>query len=281
VIAIGAALTAAAARLTGIPDGNPRLEAELLLAEALQRSRAYLYAWGDQTLFPEQERLFSAWVERRRGGEPLAYLLGRRAFWSLELRVTPAVLIPRPETELLVEQALSAFPADEPITVADLGTGSGALAAALADERPHWTIHATDRSPAALAVARDNFTRLGLRVQSHLGDWCRALPPDCRCELMLSNPPYLADDDPHLRQGDLPREPRAALAAGPDGLDALTAIIRQAPAHLLPGGRLLLEHGFAQGEPTRALLQAAGYADVQTWRDLAGLERVSGGRWWG
>lgn len=281
MISIAQALRETSARLARLPQASPRLEAELLLAEILGRPRGALIAWGEQPLTIEQSQRLDHWLERRLAGEPIAYLLGRREFWSLELQVDPRVLIPRPETELLVELALAAFPADDPIQAVDLGTGSGAIAAALARERPRWSLEATDLSQEALGLAEANFRRLGLdgRVRTHAGDWCQALPSTTRYHLMVSNPPYLRDADPHLKQGDLPREPRLALTAGTDGLDACRTLIRQAPAHLRPGGLLLLEHGFDQGEPVRCLLRAAGFREVCTHADLAGWERVGSGRW--
>lgn len=208
----------------------------------------------------------------------MAYLTGMQGFHALELRVTPEVLIPRPETELLVELALRKIPAGAESTVADLGTGSGAIALAIAQARPLAHVVATDVSHAALHVARGNAGSLGLRnVVFAQGDWCAALG-DVRCDVIVSNPPYVADDDPHLDEGDLRFEPRAALVSGVDGLDAIRAIVRDARAHLRDGGWLLLEHGFDQGAAVRELLASRGYAGVFTERDLEGRERVSGGR---
>ncbi len=279
---IQAALRTAAARLAPLPQASPRLEAELLLAEALGQTRDRLYAWGDLDLDPDQLARFNAWIDARLAGQPIAYLLGRRAFWTLDLAVTPAVLIPRPETELLVELALGCGAPDTALQAADLGTGSGAMAAALASERPGWMVHAVEVSAPALAVARANLDRLGLeRVQTYLGSWFDALPKGTGLDLVVANPPYLADTDPHLAQGDLPWEPNGALAAGPSGLEALGQIISQAPDWLVAGGWLWLEHGWEQGAAVRNLLTGRGFAEVQTHRDLAGLERASGGRWLG
>jgi len=275
---IRATLDTAALALAILPQSNPRLEAELLLAEVLGKGRTYLFTWPERALTPQQEQAFRGLLQRRLAGEPIAYILGHREFWSLQLQITPAVLIPRPETELLVELALDAFPPQQPIAVADLGTGSGAVAAAIAHERPHWSVWATDTSDAALAVAKENFRRCGLdKVETRQGAWCAALPQQKRFELIVSNPPYVPDQDSHLEQGDLPHEPRSALAAGPDGLDEIRRIIAQAPDHLSAAGLLLLEHGFDQGERIRGLLRQAGFTKVRTHHDLADLDRVSGG----
>ncbi|MDG4555750.1 MAG: peptide chain release factor N(5)-glutamine methyltransferase [Candidatus Competibacter sp.] len=258
---------------------TPRLEAELLLAAALERPRGYLHAWPERVPEPERTARFVAWLDRRRAGEPIAYLLGRREFWSLELEVTPDTLIPRPETELLVELALERLPAGRPLAIADLGTGSGAVALALAAERPTARVVATDRSPAALAVARRNARRLNLpSVEFREGDWCAPLAGE-RFELMASNPPYVAAIDACWRRGDLRFEPTEALVAGEDGLDALRLIVAHAPACLRSGGWLLLEHGYDQGEAVPALLRERGFVDVSDHRDVAGLSRTSAGRW--
>ncbi len=271
-------LDKAALALAALPHSNPRLEAELLLATVLGRDRTYLFTWPGRAVTQQQGQAFRELLQRRLAGEPIAYILGHREFWSLELRITPAVLIPRPETELLVELALGAFPPQRPIAVADLGTGSGAIAAAIAHERPHWSVWATDAVDAALAVAKENFRRCGLdQVEPRQGVWCAALPPQKRFELIVGNPPYIPERDLHLEQGDLPHEPRSALAAGPDGLDEIRRIVAQAPDHLNAGGLLLLEHGFDQGERIRGLLRQAGLTKVRTHRDLADLDRVSGG----
>lgn len=271
-------LTDAARCLAAISD-TPRLDAEVLLAAALERPRSYLHAWPERTPEPEQSARFMAWLDRRCAGEPLAYILGRREFWSLELEVTPETLIPRPETELLVELALARLPVDRPITIADLGTGSGAIALALAVERPLARIVAIDRSPAALIVARRNARRLETRhVEFREGDWCAPLR-DERFDLIAANPPYVAAADPRWRQGELRFEPPAALVSGADGLDALRVIIGQSPGYLKPGGWLLLEHGYDQGEAVPALLREHGFEAVSDHRDAAGISRTSRGRW--
>ena len=270
---VATALRAAAAAL-GADAG--RAEAEYLLAHALGRDRTWLHAHADAAIAPAAQARFDALVAARRAGQPVAYLLGDAGFWSLELVVSPAVLIPRADTERLVELALERLPRDARATVADLGTGSGAIALALARERPRARVIATDASAEALAVAQANARRLAIaNVEFRHGDWLRPLA-GVRCALIASNPPYIAADDPHLGRGDLRFEPRAALVSGADGLDAIRAIVRDAPAHLEPGGWLLLEHGWEQGAAVRALLQAAGLAAAFTATDLSGHERVSG-----
>lgn len=276
---IGEVLEEARRKLSdrGIPGSTPRLEAELLLAHALQTSRSFLYAHPEHALPARHAGEFRGLLARRLRGEPLAYLTGVREFWSLPLRVSPAVLIPRAETELLVETALQRIPAGLPARVADLGTGCGAVALALACERPRIEVHATDLSEAAIAVARDNAARLAIgNVSFHLGSWCEPLTGPFA--LIASNPPYIAGRDPHLDQGDCRFEPRLALSPGGDGLSAIRAIARAAPACLAADGWLLLEHGQHQGPAVRALLMAEGYREVTTRRDLQGHERVTGAR---
>src|SRR5690348_10568633 len=258
---------------------DARVEAELLFVHVLGVSRAWLVAHADDELGDEKRAAFDALIARRARGEPVAYLTGSRGFHALELRVTPDVLIPRPETELLVELALQRIPGNAELRIADLGTGSGAIALAIARARPGARVLGTDASERALVIARENARHLGLtNVEFAQGDWCAALGDGCDFDLIVSNPPYIAEDDPHLREGDLRFEPRAALASGVDGLDAIRAIVRDARAHLHEGGWLLLEHGFEQGAAARALLEQSGYREVFTERDLEGRERVSGGR---
>ncbi len=272
-----AALTAAARQLRAVTHA-PVLEARVLLAHCLHWTPARLLGEPEAPLGAGAAQRFAGLVERRARGEPIAYLVGEREFWSLPIRVTPATLIPRPETELLVETALAHLPAGAAVSIVDLGTGSGAVAVAVARERPGCRITATDCSPAALAVARDNARRLHTpNVEFANGDWYQAVPGR-RFAMILANPPYVAAGDPHLEAGDLCFEPRAALPAGADGLDALTAIIRGAPDHLEPGGRLLVEHGFDQGPAVAARFAAAGFRDVRLHRDLAGHPRVTAGR---
>ena len=258
---------------------DARVEAELLFVHVLGVSRAWLVAHADDELGDEKRAAFAALIARRVRGEPVAYLTGSRGFHALELRVTPDVLIPRPETELLVELALQRIPGNAELRIADLGTGSGAIALAIARARPGARVLGTDASERALVIARENARHLGLtNVEFAQGDWCAALGGGCDFDLIVSNPPYIAEDDPHLREGDLRFEPRAALASGVDGLDAIRAIVRDARAYLHEGGWLLLEHGFEQGAAARALLEQSGYREVFTERDLEGRERVSGGR---
>lgn len=270
-------LDIASQKLTGFVE-NPRLEAQLLLAHTLGQSRSHLHAWPERVLSDDERHVFEALLARRLGGEPIAYLTGKREFWSLTLHVGSGVLIPRPETEQLVECALILLPPDQAVRVADLGTGSGAIALALASERPQAQIIATDTSSIALAMARDNARRLGLgRIEFRTSDWFQALGGE-RFDLIVSNPPYIPEDDPHLLLGDLPAEPRNALSSGADGLDAIRRIVANARQHLCPGGWLLLEHGFDQGAAVRDLLNTGGYAAVKTQRDLGGRERVTQGR---
>jgi release factor glutamine methyltransferase len=270
-------LTDATTRL-GDSD-SPRLDAELLLARVLDRDRSWLHAWPDTEVDADRQQAFAALLARRAAGEPVAHLLGERGFWSLQLKITPDTLIPRPETELLVEQALARLPTDARARIADLGTGSGAIALALATERPACTVVATDRSAAALAVARDNAARLGLQnVEFRQGDWLAALAHEAPFDLIVSNPPYIKETDPHLAQGDVRFEPRRALAAGPEGLDDITRIIKDALSRLEPGGWLLLEHGYDQAEAVTRLLRDAGYEAVEDYRDLAGQPRLAAGR---
>jgi release factor glutamine methyltransferase len=267
----------AAAALCGCVD-EPALEAQLLLAHALGRDRGWLYAWPGHEVPGAAGARFLDLVQRRRAGHPVAYLTGRREFWSLSLAVTPDTLIPRPETEHLVEIAL-ALDLRADARVLELGSGSGAIALALASERPGWRIDAVERSPSALAVARSNGAALGLeQVRWLQGDWFGPVAPESRYALIVANPPYVADGDPHLARGDLRFEPRAALASGPDGLDDIRAIVAGAAAHLEPGGWLWLEHGSEQGPAVAALVSGAGLESVHTVRDLAGHERHTGGR---
>lgn len=254
------------------------VDAECLLAHALGRSRTWLFTHAGDAVDEADAARFLDLVGQREAGRPVAYLLGSQGFWTLDLAVTEATLVPRPETELLVELALARLPDDQPVRVADLGTGSGAIALAIAKERPLAAVVATDASKAALAVAVGNAERNGIdTVWFRRGDWCEALGKE-RFDLVASNPPYIAEGDPHLAQGDLRFEPASALSSGVDGLDAIRAIIGAAPRHLVPGGWLLLEHGWDQGAAVRALLVDAGFVEVETARDLEGRDRVGLGR---
>ncbi len=258
----------------GIAQIGARIDAEILLAWVLDQPRSRLIAYPEQALAPEQQARYHQLTTARATGTPLAYLTGLREFWSLNLHVTQDTLIPRPDTETLVAAVLDLIPAHYPATLADLGTGCGAIALALAHERPHWQVFGVEQSTAALTVARANADRLGLnRVTWLTSDWLEGLPGNW--DILVSNPPYLAADDPHLPQ--LRHEPRAALVAGTTGLEALATIIGQAKPLLAPDGWLLLEHGATQGDAVLALLHQAGYRSVRQWRDLAGWVRVSGG----
>jgi release factor glutamine methyltransferase len=274
------ALKSAQQALGALPHANPELEAGLLLCHLLDKPRSHLFAWPDAELSAEQHRRYTKLVERRASGEPIAYITGEREFWSLALKVSPHTLIPRPETELLMERALYHLrQADRP-KIADLGTGCGAIALALASELEDARIVATAISPAALDQARENSVRLGLeRIDFHQGSWCDALPGQDRYDLILSNPPYIEAGDPHLDQGDLPLEPELALVSGKDGLNAIRTIIRQVSAgRLKPGGWLLLEHGCGQAEAVQALLRSAGFSRISTHADLSGHPRVTEAR---
>lgn len=253
-------------------------EARLLLAHAAGQPKSWVVAHPEARLPAAMARAFRELCARRLAGEPIAYLLGRREFFGLSLASTPAALIPRPDTELLVELALARIDAQACTRVLDLGTGTGAIALAIAHARPQVEVTAAERDPAALTLARQNAQELGLaKLRLIASDWYRELPEE-RWELIVANPPYIAADDPHLRQGDLRFEPRAALTPGGDGLDALRAIIAGAPARLAPGGTLLVEHGWDQGAAVRTLFGAAGFADIRTSRDLGGQERVTAGQ---
>jgi len=264
-----------------LPAPSARYEAEELLTHVLQVNRAWLVAHADTSLDIQACERFRKLLQQRCNGEPLAYLIGRCGFWSLDLQVNPATLIPRVETELLVELALSRLPEQAPLLrIADLGTGSGAIALALARERPQAAIVATDVSAPALATALSNARRYGLEKSIWLrrGSWCQALGND-QFNLIVSNPPYIAEADPHLQQGDLRFEPPLALTSGVDGLDAIREIIHAAPEHLVAKGWLLLEHGWDQGEKVRALLQHTGFVYIQTQVDLERRDRVTLGQW--
>lgn len=268
-------LADAAARL---PGDEARAEAERLLAHALGVSSTWLYSHGEDVPDSVRAADFERLLLRRLAGEPVAYLLGERGFWRFDLQVTPATLIPRPETERLVELALERLPAGRALRIADLGTGTGAIALALAHERPQAQVVAVDVSEPALAVARANAGLLGLaRVEFRHGDWLAPLAGE-RFDLIASNPPYIADDDAHLQQGDLRFEPRSALASGHDGLDAIRVIVADAPDHLAPGGWLLIEHGWEQGGAVRELMLAAGLQQVETATDWEQRDRVTLGR---
>ncbi|MBI1887558.1 MAG: peptide chain release factor N(5)-glutamine methyltransferase [Nitrosomonadales bacterium] len=261
----------------GLDAGSARIEVQCLLQVVLQVNRAHLLTHPEQILNAEQQAHFTALFERRLSGEPIAYILGEREFYGLNFRVTPATLIPRSDTELLVELALQHIPPRSAFRVLDLGTGSGALALSIAHARPEAEVTAVDASPEALDVARENAQRLNIaNVRLLQSDWFSALGGE-RYDLIVSNPPYIAEGDAHLAQGDLRFEPRAALASGADGLDDIRRIVAGAKQHLNADGWLLFEHGYDQAERARELLRQNGYSGVFSACDLSGIERVSGG----
>jgi len=264
-------LLSATRRLVHSPSS--RIDAEVLMMRLLRVDRAFLYARPEMAIPAATAAVYDTLVDARERGMPIAYLTGEREFFSHVFRVTPDTLIPRPDTELLVEAALQ-LKLPEPARVLDLGTGSGAIAITLALECPAWDVTATDVVDAALAVARDNAARLGACVRFAGGDWFAALVPDDRFDLIISNPPYIAPDDVHLGEGDLRFEPRSALIAADDGLAAIAHIVDAARHRLHAQGWLLIEHGWQQGEAVRALAAAAGYAPVKTLVDLAGKPRA-------
>lgn len=261
-----------------LPGDSARRDAEILLCHTLGKSRSWLYTWPEAEPSEREEQAFRQLLDRRRVGHPVAYLIGEREFWSLPLAVDEHTLIPRPETETLVEWALElALPAQA--LALDLGTGSGAIALALASERQQWVVTASDRSEGALVRAQGNASSLGLdNVRCVVSDWFAAFD-DRRFDLLVSNPPYIEESDTHLRRGDVRFEPRDALVAGPDGLDDLRHIAALAGDHLNPGGWLLLEHGYNQDEAVRRLLSEASFSGVSTRADLNGQPRVTGGCW--
>lgn len=256
---------------------SPRADADALLCHLLDCRRSYLMTWPEHELDADQQATLAGWLARRLNGEPIAHLIGEREFWSLPLKVSPATLIPRPDTEVLVEQALARLQ-DGPCALLDLGTGTGAIALALKSERPDADVWAVDRMPAAAALARTNSAALGLPIEVRDGSWFAPLSDAPRFAMIVSNPPYIDGTDPHLHEGDVRFEPRSALVAEEQGLADIRLIVTQAPAHLVPGGWLLLEHGWDQGEAVRQLLLQQGYVQVETVRDYGDNERVTLGR---
>ena len=268
-------LDEAQAQLTA--SDTPRLDAEVLLSHVTGYSRTHFFTWPEEQLEAPLVERFHKLVSRRAAGEPVAHLTGLREFWSLELEVTSDTLIPRPDTELLVEQALGMVPEEAVWDIADMGTGSGAIALAIASERPNSRVVAVERSDRALEVARRNGQRLGLTNVTFLsGNWFSPLAGET-FDLIVSNPPYIASRDPHLSEGDVRFEPPAALSSGEDGLDDIRFLISHAPGYLKPGGWLMLEHGYEQGDEVMRLLKQEGYSKVVCFHDLQGHERVTAG----
>jgi release factor glutamine methyltransferase len=254
---------------------SARLDAEVLLAFALGRSRSHLHTWPEQALGEPAAQRFGDLIARRVAGEPVAYLTGRREFWSLELEVSPDTQIPRPETETLVEQALARIPEDSPLQIADLGTGSGAVALAIAHERPACRVLATEHSAATLRVAARNAERLRLsNIRFVLDDWCASLGA-ATLDMIVSNPPYVAEQDPHLGRGDVQFEPRSALVAGREGLDAIADIAEDARRSLRPDGLLLLEHADQQADSVSKLLIIKSYSGIRCYRDDSHQRRIT------
>lgn len=268
------ALAEASARIDG---ETPRLDAELLLAEVTGSNRSRFRAFPEEAVTSQQRDQFCHLVDRRCAGEPVAHILGHQDFWSLTLEVTPDTLIPRPDTETLVETALS-LSLPEKARVIDLGTGTGAIGLALLSERPGWEVQATDLVPEAVALARRNAERCSLPLTVTQSHWFEGLEHQ-HFNLIVSNPPYIEEDDHHLTSGDVRYEPDSALVSGPDGLDAIRHLVQESQYWLTPGGWLLLEHGYNQGESVRLLFRAAGYSNVETRKDYGGNERLTLGRW--
>lgn len=257
---------------------SERLDKELLLAAALNKPRSYLYTWADQTVSEQALAVFNSYLARRQQGEPIAYILGEQGFWSLELQVGKQTLIPRADTETLVEQCLLHIPQGECCRVLDLGTGTGAIALAIASERPFAQVVGVDLIGEAVSLAQSNASRLHIRnvafIKSH---WFDALQGE-RFDLIISNPPYIAEDDIHLQQGDVRFEPKSALVSGHDGLNDIRHIIKHAPNHLLANGWLYFEHGYQQAAAVQQLMIDRGFSHISTARDLGGNERVTGGQ---
>lgn len=269
-----------AQQLTAVSE-SPRLDIEILLAHILQKERTFLFTWPETALTREQEDQFTAAFERRLGGEPVAHIIGQREFWSLPLFVNNTTLIPRPDTELLVETILNLFASDmhnQPRQVLDLGTGTGAIVLALAHEKKHWHCLGVDNQPDAVQLAQRNRDHLQLHnVTIRQSDWFTAVD-QTDFDVIVSNPPYIAADDPHLQQGDVRFEPLSALVADNQGFRDIENIVQQAKHYLLPNGWLLIEHGYQQGLAVRKLFEQSGYAVIQTLSDLGGNERVTLGK---
>ena len=267
-------LKSATEQLLKLSD-SPRLDAEVLLAHSLQKNRTWLITWPDKALTDTDINQFNALLQRRISGEPVAHITGTREFWSLPLAVTTDTLIPRPDTELIIEKILDTYPAGNNISLADLGTGSGAIALALASERPDWKITATDQSASALEIAKQNAHKLNLdNISFKLGDWFEPLK-DNSFDIIVSNPPYIPMADPHLTQGDARFEPISALASGDDGLDDIRLITAQAGTHLKPQGKLFIEHGYDQKSEMLDIFTKNGFIEIQQAHDLANNPRLT------
>ncbi|MDH3218032.1 MAG: peptide chain release factor N(5)-glutamine methyltransferase [Gammaproteobacteria bacterium] len=274
---IDTALRWAAEQMETCSD-SARLDAELLLSHCLEKPRSYLYSWPAEKLSDSCWLSFRALVHRRLEPTPVAYLLGKREFFSMEFATSPAALVPRPETELLVELALNEIPLDQPLRVCDLGTGAGVIAIALKKNRPRLRVYATDVDPACLALARDNALTHGVEIDFIESDWYAGLAPGSTFDLIVSNPPYIAADHPFLTEGDLPAEPAIALSPGNSGLEAIDTIVGESPRYLAPGGVLLIEHGYDQQAAVADLLQARDFVEIRCAFDHNDLPRVSRGR---
>lgn len=253
---------------------TPQLDAEILLANMLNEPRSYLHAYPEQEIPQQQLMIFKSLINRRKSGEPVAYILGYKEFWSLEIEIDRNVLIPRLETELLVELALTKLPTKTKINIADLGTGSGAIALALASERPQWKICATDKSAQAINIAKKNARQLNIKnINFYQSDWCSSLPK-ISFSAIISNPPYICEDDPCLKT-DIKFEPLSALVSGKNGLQAIRSIITQAKNKLSKSGFLMLEHGYDQANPVKTIMELNGYINIQTFKDLAEHDRIT------
>jgi len=267
-------LKSATEQLLNLSD-SPRLDAEVLLAHCLKKNRTWLVTWSDKVLTKSDINQFSELLQRRISGEPIAHITGTREFWSLPLAVTTDTLIPRPDTELIIEKILDTYPAGNNISLADLGTGSGAIALALASERPDWKITATDQSASALEIAKQNAHKLNLdNISFKLGDWFEPLK-DNSFDIIVSNPPYIPMADPHLTQGDARFEPISALASGDDGLDDIRLITAQAGTHLKNRGKLFIEHGYDQKSEILDIFTKNGFIEIQQAHDLANNPRLT------
>lgn len=259
------------------PHADASVDSRVLLSYLLDKPIAYFMTWPERRLTVSQYQQFQAWIERRRGGEPVAYIVGEREFWSLPLAVNESTLIPRPDTECLVETALS-LPLPRQARVLDLGTGTGAIALALKSERPQWQVTAVDQSTQAVALARGNAERLDIAIKVYESNWFDALQAGAEFDLIVSNPPYIADDDEHLSRGDVRFEPRSALVAEQAGLADLNHIAAEGYQHLAEQGWLLMEHGWQQAQTVITLLREFGYKNVNIWRDYGNVERITGGQ---